>query len=368
MRWVIFSVVVIVVAAFATVGATYFVPDESPAHHVPSAPEKPHGPTGSAVVAEGNALYDFGLMPQATEGKHEWTILNKGSGPLKLTDGGVTCSCTHGSLPKGGSVTVEPGQTFKMVVNWNTKTFSKYHQTATVIVGNDPDHQKLEFTIEGTVKPPVVTFPAESRIEFLAVSNDAPHPHQIGVASFDRPDTKITSVKANPALFATEVVAMTPEECKQVDVTKGSKVIVSIKPDAPIGPFQEELIVATDHPLKPEIPFTVSGKIEGPINLSPRDRVRIIGVRPKEGASESLTVWVRGQKETKFTVEKKPKDIDVRVDPMGAAGEAMQYRLTVTIPPGLPAGSHFDDTIILKTDHPHASEVKIPVLVIVGAS
>lgn len=368
MRWILFAVVVVAVAAFATVGSTYLVSDESPAQHVPVVHEKPTGPTGSAVVMEGTASYDFGLMAQATEGKHEWTIVNKGDGPLKLTDGGVTCSCTHGSIPKGGSVTVEPGQTFKMVVNWNTKTFTKYRQTATVIVGNDPEHQKLEFTIEGTVRPPVVTFPADSRIEFLAVSNDAPHPHQIGVASYDRPDTKVIAVRANPALFTTQVMAMTSEECKQAEVKKGNKVIVSIRPDAPIGPFQEEMIVATDHPLKPEIPFTLFGKIEGPINLSPRDRVRIIGVPSKEGASESLTVWVRGQKETKFTVEKKPKDMDVRIDPMGAAGEAMQYKLTVTVPPGLPAGSHFDDTIILKTDHPHASEVKVPVMVIVRAS
>ena len=367
MRWIIFSVAVVAVAAFATVGATYFGPDESPSHHVPTA-EKPTGPTGSAVVLEGKTTHDFGLMPQSSEGKHEWTIVNKGSGPLKLTDGGVTCSCTHGSIPRGGSVTVEPGATFKMVVNWNTKTWNKFHQTATVLVGNDPETQKLEFVIDGVVRPPIVTIPSEPQIDFLNVGNEAPNPHHIGLASFDRPETKVTGVKVNPALFTTEVVPMTAEECKQMEVEKGNKVIVSIKPGAPIGPFHEELIVETDHPKRPEIPFQVSGKVEGPINLSPRDRIRMIGVPSKEGATESLTVMVRGQKETKFTVEKKPKGVDVRIDPMGPVGAAMQYKLTVTIPPGLPAGSHLDDTIILKTDHPHASEVKIPVAVFVRAS
>ena len=71
MRWVLFSVAVIAVAAVATVGATYWVPDESPDSQVPTAQqaEKPTGPTGTAVVDGGQTLFDFGVMAQATEGK-----------------------------------------------------------------------------------------------------------------------------------------------------------------------------------------------------------------------------------------------------------------------------------------------------------
>ena len=208
--------------------------------------------------------------------------------------------------------------------------------------------------------------PAESRLDFLTVSNDSPSPHFVGLASIDRPGTKVTAVKASPELFTTEVLAMTAEECKGMKVEKGNKVVVSIKPDAPIGSFNEELVIETDHPKKPEVRFVVTGKVEGPIRFSP-ERVRLF-VPAKKGGSEALTLWVRGQKTTKFTVEKKPKGVDVQIDPMSTAGDATQYKFTVTIPPGLPAGSHFEEPIILKTDHPHASEMKIPVAVVVHAS
>ena len=48
-------------------------------------------------------------------------------------------------------------------------------------------------------------------------------------------------------------------------------------------------------------------------------------------------------------------------------GKAAKYQLTVTVPPGLPAGMMIED-IILKTDHPQAKEVKIPISVLVRAS
>lgn len=366
MRWIIFSVAVVAVAAIATVGATYLAPDDSSAP-VPAVQEKekPTGPTGLAVVEGGLAPFNFGIMPQATEGKHEWTIVNKGAGPLKLsTDpgtGGTTCSCTNGSIPRGGSVELKPGETFTMVVTWNTKTWTHFHQTATVLVSNDPEHQKLDFVIEGEAHPPIVTAPAESRLDFQTVTSDSAVPHYIALASFDRPDTKVLSIKVNPELFRTEVQPMTAEECKGMKVEKGNKIVVTANPGAPLGPFQEELVIETDHPKKPEVKFVLFGKVEGPIRFSP-ERVRLF-VPAKTGGKETLTLWVRGQKETKFTVEKKPENLDIQIAPMAAAGEAKQYSFTVTIPPGQPAGTHYDDTIILKTDHPNAAEVKIPVAV-----
>jgi hypothetical protein len=363
-RWLVFSIAVVAIAAFATVGATYFVPDTPETHVVAPQQGKPTGPTGAVEVAGGKTTFDFGIMSQLTEGKHEWTIVNKGSGAVKLSNGGETCSCTNGSIPKGQPVTLEPGQTFNMVVTWNTKTWDKFHQVATVLVSNDPATPKLEFVIDGVPKPPILAAPAaESRIDFQTVGNDKPHSNMIGIASFDRPDTKVTGVKANPDLFASEVRPMTEEECKSLKVEKGNKVILTLKTGAPLGPFHEELIVQTDHPKKPEVRYVVAGKVEGPIRFSP-DRVRLF-IPAKDGGHESLTLWVQGQKETKFTVEKKPEHLDVQIAPLASVGDATQYRFTVTVPPGQPAGTHYDDTIILKTDHPKATEVKIPVAVTV---
>jgi len=68
----------------------------------------------------------------------------------------------------------------------------------------------------------------------------------------------------------------------------------------------------------------VVGKVEGPINLAP-DRVRLFGIPAKEGGQQVLTLWVRGRTSTKFTVETKPRGVDVDIALVTEAGGVKQY-------------------------------------------
>ena len=371
MRWVIFSVVVVVLAAIATVGST-FLSTATPLNTISTAQDKPNGPSGLAFV-DAALLHEFGSMAQQTEGNYEWTIVNKGLGNLLLEKGESTCSCTIANLENGTTATIEPGQSTKVKLNWNTKgNNGKFSQRATILVKNDPEHQKLDFSVAGLVHPPILTMPPELMIEFRDLPNDKPSPREIVLYSIDRPDTKFTDATAsNPSLFEAAILPLTPDEMKQLranNVAKGSKLFVKIKPGASIGAFAEELIVSTDHPKKPKLTLQVSGKLTGPITVTP-DRVRLLDVSSKLGDTQTLTVWVRGEKTTKFTIDKKPKNFDVQISPMSLPGaqNAARYQLTVKVPAGTPAGMIADE-IIIKTDHPNASEVKIPVAVLVRAS
>jgi hypothetical protein len=368
-RWVIFSVAVVVVTAVATLCSTYLASGPASEEVVLTGRDKPNGPPGSAVV-DAPLLHKFGTMPQQSDGQKEWTITNKGEGEVLLSQGDSTCSCTIANLKDGKTATLAPGESTTVTLNWNTKgNNGEYRQHASILIHNDPEHQKYEFAVEGVVRPPVVLFPADTTVNFATVSNDAPHPHEIGIASLDHPDMKITEVtSSNPEVIRAAVQPMTAEECKRMQVEKGSKLVLSIKPGAPIGQFNEEVTLTTDHPKKPKIQLLASGRLSGPITLSP-DRVRLLEVPAKQGMSQTIDVWVRGQKTTKFTVDKKPKAFDVAIVPMTDSGtsSASRYRLTVTVPPGMPSGSIVDD-IILKTDHPQAGELKIHVDVLVRAS
>jgi len=375
MRWVIFSVAVVVVTAVATVASSYLGPAAADPKPVLTGKDKPAGPPGSAVV-DGPMFYDFGVMAQRrTDGKHEWTVTNKGPGEVRLQKGDTTCSCTIANLPEGKTATLAPGQSTTVTLGWETKDNNnlgdqKYRQTATILVSNDPEHQKLDFTIEGVVRPPVVTFPAEPTIQYLKVNNESPHPREVAIVSYDRPSMKIEGVTtSNPALIGAEVKPLSSEELKQLKADGGHKLVVTIKPGAPLGMFGEDVVLTTDHPMKSKLVFRVVGKLEGPITLSPGG-VRMLDVAAKVGHTQVLTLWVRGQKSTKFTVEKKPKGVDVEIAPMGGPGvaTASRYQVTVKVPAGLPSGSMISDDIILKTDHPQAGEVKIPISVAVRAS
>ena len=135
----------------------------------------------------------------------------------------------------------------------------------------------------------------------------------------------------------------------------------------PLGQFHDELVVQTDHPQRPEVKVSISGNANGPITVVP-DNVRLPNVTSKRGDSKDITLMVRGGKTTKFEVVYKPKNLEVEIA-ANTDNPAMKgrYRVTVIVPRGTAPG-WINDRIILKTDHPKASELKIPVNIFVSNS
>jgi hypothetical protein len=282
-----------------------------------------------------------------------------------------TCSCTTASLfDNGGKPTqIKPGESKPIEVSFNTKTFEgRYRQTVTVGT-NDPNRPQVELTVEATIRPAIVTMPPDPSFSFGVVSNDKPVTRKIVLYSADRPDMKLTRLTtSNPALLGVEPRPLTPEEAKQFKVdSTGYWIEVTLKPSTHLGAFAEEVLVETDHPLKADLRFRVSGKISGPIVTMP-ERVTVRDATSSDGGSEVIMV-LSHRPTVNFTVEKKPQGIDVAIEPvLPAPGDkGSKYKMTVKVIPGTESGRIVDE-IILKTDDPKASELKLPVDVLVKGS
>jgi hypothetical protein len=108
---------------------------------------------------------------------------------------------------------------------------------------------------------------------------------------------------------------------------------------------------------------TVGGKRVGPISLVP-ETARIHNVNPDDGGSTTVMILVRNAPDTKFEVLEAPNNLKVEITPadvkIGTAAKVRQYRMTVTVPPDTPTGT-IGGTIVLKTNHPLADRVRVPV-------
>ena len=82
---------------------------------------------------------------------------------------------------------------------------------------------------------------------------------------------------SRPEFLVARPEPLTPEECKQLKVKAGYRVDVEMKPGMPLGRFHEELVIETDHPLKPEVKMSITGSIIGPISVIP-ERLRMPSV------------------------------------------------------------------------------------------
>jgi hypothetical protein len=366
-RWIILAVLVVAITTTATVAVQYLPADPSKPVDVPYPATKASGPQPLAVV-EGELTYNFGMAAQQVQLKQDWVIKNEGKADLKLSKGEIACTCTVAEFSGGKeTLTLKPGEQTVLHLTFETRENNgAYHKTANILT-NDLQHPTLEFVADGTVRPSVVLYPPEPTINFLEISNDQEeHNATVMLYSPDRPDIQITGlVSSRPDHVKVTEQLLSAEDCKTLKIEKGHRITIDVKGDIPLGLFREEVVIKTDHPKQPELKLTINGKMVGPITASPQ-RFRMVPVHSRVGKTDELRLTVRGRRPTRFEIEHKPPKFKVAIAPSDPSSEALagQYRLTVTVPPGMSPGQIMDE-IVLKTDHPKAAELKIPVDVLI---
>lgn len=367
-RWLALAVLIVAVSGAA---AWVSISSESPGKGLSGLPfpgaAKPTGPTGTARLEPPESVIDFGVMNHRDKTQRRWSIINDGPGDLVLTGDQPYCSCTVMSLKKGETRTLKPGESFDVEVEYEAKAVGEANKSARIFT-SDPKNEEIVFTFKGHVYPVIVTMPEEGHIDVGTILNTKSHLYHAAIAAPARPETKIESItSSNPELLEITSQPLTAEERKNFKLDTGEHLEITIKPTTILGFFNEEILVKTDHPDRPETKLTIGGKIVGPISSTPS--VVRMEVGP-EGRTDQTTIWVTGQDRTNFEVVSVPENVKVAIAPAddtqskGASAGGHRYTLTVTVAPGATPGV-IEEPIVLKTDHPHAAEFKLPVQITV---
>ncbi|MGE3821875.1 MAG: DUF1573 domain-containing protein [Isosphaeraceae bacterium] len=369
-RWILLTVLIVGLSAAGTV-AVQFMPEPGMPGALGEAPIS--GGTGSSApsgarpkaVLVGDPTFEFGRAPQFRTDSHSWTVKNEGDADLELTMLSSTCSCTLAKFKDGKTAVVKPGESTEITLEYETRDNNGDYRKGAEIGTNDPNLKQFSLYVSGLVYPAVMTYPPDPVLNYGAITNDdEEHPYGLAVFSPDRPETKILKVEtSNPSVSAT-FEPMTTEEAAAIPtmkITAGQKLIVKVRSDLPLGAFREEVVVSTDHPKQPTFRLSLAGKMVGPINPQP-GAVLMHDVGSKNGGTGGVTLVVRNQRDTTFEVVKKPEGLDVEVSPADNGAKKGRYSLRVKVPPGT-APQRFEDEIVLKTDHPKAGQVIVPLSV-----
>jgi len=368
-RWIVLAVLVVALTSVATVTVQYLPASSgsaaTPLIPVANSPSKDAARSGAVpkAVVDGDPVFDFGTKAQQDTGKHAWVVHNEGKADLDLWMISSTCSCTLAKFKNGEKATVKPGETTEIVLEYETRANNGDYEKGAVIGTNDPLLPKFPLHVKGKVYPAVVTYPPGNSVTFSNISNDVDdHMAYVAILSKDRPETQVLkATSSKPEQVLVSYAPMTEEECRELKTPKGVKVSINVKGGLPLGAFREEVVLATDHPKQPEVRLTVAGTMSGPVNLLP-GRLILHQVDGKAGGKGEIFVSVRGGRETKLEVASTPSPLQAEITPLEGGARKGRYRLTVTIPPGTPS-ARVEDEIVIKTDHPKADRVIVPVSV-----
>ncbi|MBV8487912.1 MAG: DUF1573 domain-containing protein [Planctomycetaceae bacterium] len=365
LRWVILSVVVVVLAAAATLAVQYAT-ISSPDWNL-AAGRSTKGPQPRLKVT-GSLTHEFGVMATQKVGTHKWTLRNVGNGDLDSWLGSSTCSCTVPKLKSEGTrETVKPGGATEIEVEWSTKDHVGEFAKSVTIGTNDPNRPELRFSIHGEVHSPIVILPIpqDGVISLGDISTDEIKRMTLAVFSPDRPELKLTNLSSSkPEIISLKHQPMSPAELDQLKIKAGYRVNIEIKPGASLGTFREEMTIETDHPDQPQLQLVLAGTTSGPIGVVP-SILRFVTTGRGTGSGQVLLL-ARGGRSTRITVASKPANLEVGIQPNETATLKGRYRLTATVLPQTPPGI-IEGEIILETDYPNVRELKIPVSIVVGA-
>ncbi len=368
LRWVILAVIVVVLAAMGTLVVQYGT-GSSPSWSLPAGGDK-QGPQPRAEV-EGPLTHEFGQLSTQKTSTKRWKVKNTGQGDLEIWLLGSTCTCTIPKLKgEGTREVVKPGDSTEIELEWKTKDIIGEFAKGATIGTNDPSRPEFMLRVHGMVHAPIVVLPEpqEGVVAVGDVETDLGREMSLAVFSPEHPEMKIIkAVTSKPDLIVPHPTPFSKEELEKLKVKGGYRLRLEFKPGLPVGSFREELVIDSNHPDLPRKTLVLAGMASGPISVMP-SVLRMVAINGKQGGSGQVTLLVRGGRPTSFTVLRKPEKLDVvSVTSNESASAKGRYRLTVTVAPGTPAGL-IEDEIILKTDHPQVSELKVPVSIVVGAS
>ena len=334
----------------------------------------------------------FGTIGTGSSGSHRFAIRNTGGGPLTLTRGSTSCTCTvsdfesaEGGSPDAKKV-VPPGEETFVTVEWKGKPpGGPFRQQATILT-DDPRRPEVVFVVEGTVVPTWRVVPESLALARLTASASqqasatvftyGESPPEVETVTIDHPQASRFFTLAHSPLSPEEIAAET-------GASGGFRIDLDIKPGLPLGRLRQTITARFRMPEEVAAEIPVEGTVGGDLVLagpgwdSSRQALMLGTVSGATGLKRRIFLSAKGphRDSVRPVVEEAVPDVlEVTIgeaSPVGS-GSVMRIPIDIVIPPGSRAVNHICSEqgpagrIVLATGHPDSPTLSIPVCVAVG--
>ena len=338
--------------------------------------------TTSPKVEVGDVLFNFGSLDVGQKGSHEFQITNRGAGPMTLSRGPTSCTCTISGLDR---TSIGVGESATISIQWEARgTGGPFRQQATILT-SDPRRPDVIFVIEGMVVADVKADPSTIVMPTLSSSTEVTAESTVFTFSPTPPENfsaeLLPSQSSQFFELLTQPLAAT-ELVSQLGATAGFRVVVKARSGLPLGAFRQTIRVSMKIPKDVVIEIPVEGSVVGDLSLAgglwdSGGRFVLLGTLSSNvGGRTDLFLTAKGPDRDKVHLvvrETIPKSMVVEIGQAAAIGSGTIIRIpiSISIPPGSPPCNHLGSKqgvlgrIVLDTGHPSSPSITIPIRVAV---
>lgn len=268
----------IIVGTALTVGALSTLSGALPPPLPPvTTPEGQLTPAASRIEFD-HVEENFGTIMDNEVQKTAFHFTNTGRDPLIIGEVKSTCGCTVPDIVKK---VYQPGESGEIKVEYNPHNKRGHDSRSITVQTNDASQQSVKLTIKAHVKQLLILDP--TMLQFGQVDKQKSKTMEIWVAGRTE-DFKVTHATTNmPEVYSVEVG---DTEMREVGLEKenlrATKLVITLRADAPVGMHTAELTVRTTDERVPVERAQVLSQVMGDLAVVP-PRISLGRIEP--GAS-----------------------------------------------------------------------------------
>ncbi len=311
------------------------------AHAAPRAPE---------LVVEA-ASYEFGTVDRGTIVEHAFRLRNQGTAMLRIEHVKSSCGCT---VAVASGREMPPGGETEVTVRLDTARVTGRTKKTVTVYTNDPASPATGLTLTGQVATDLVVTPTPLYLG------------KIRRGEAVRRELRVAPGRPGASFAVTWVEHSNP--IVRVTLTSlpggaGQMIAVELDRDVPLGRFNDQLTLHTTSPRDPTLSVPVFGSVEGDVVVLPPQMT--FGVT-HAGAAPSRELYIRNRGPHPISVKNVVVPQDLVSYELDTVKAGLEYRLTLHLREGLPAGK-VEGAVEIFTDHPEEGHVVVPLYAIVRA-
>ena len=203
--------------------------------------------------------HDFGTVAVGSYTSFEFPIKNPFDSEMRIASVESSCGCT---TPTIQSKRIEPNASTSLKATFNTTTYRGRRKATITVVIDQPVLREIRLQLDGFIRGDLVLHPGS--IQFPNSMQGESREQRATLMYAGDAEWKVKSVRSNHHWLKPEF-----KETLRDNGMVNVEISVTLSGSAPLGYFQDQLIIETSDQDLPVLTMAAVGDVGGPITVSP---------------------------------------------------------------------------------------------------